>query len=55
MKGELNVYNSWGSRIYFNKSYDNSWSAEDLDKGIYYYDFKFDVCPLQKGWVQVIK
>jgi hypothetical protein len=54
-KGELNIYNSWGSRIYFNKSYDNSWCAEDLDKGIYYYDFKFDMCPLQKGWVQVIK
>ncbi len=35
----LKVYNRWGSLIYENENYDNSWKAEGLAEGTYYYVF----------------
>ncbi len=33
----LQVYNRWGNLLYENKNYRNSWSAEDVPDGTYYY------------------
>ena len=35
----LKVYNRWGSLVYENENYDNSWKAEGLSEGTYYYVF----------------
>jgi len=53
--GSLVIYNSWGSRIYENNSYTNTWPEKDIDAGVYYYEFTYSTCKTDKGWVQVIK
>ncbi len=35
----LKVYNRWGSLVYENENYDNSWNGEGLAEGTYYYIF----------------
>ncbi len=35
----LKVYNRWGSLVYENDNYDNSWNPRDLAEGTYYYVF----------------
>ena len=53
-KGLFRVYNAWGNVVYENYSYDNSWSGEGLDAGVYYYFYSYS-CFENKGWVQVVK
>jgi hypothetical protein len=55
ISGNLVIYNSWGSQVYKNASYKNTWPEEDIDSGIYYYEFTYSTCKTDKGWVQVIK
>ena len=33
----------------------NNWNAEELTDGIYYYSFALKSCPIQKGWLQIIR
>jgi hypothetical protein len=35
----LRVYNRWGTLVYENENYDNSWNPRDLAEGTYYYVF----------------
>jgi len=53
---KLEIYNRWGNLVYVNNSYDDSWAADGLEGGLYYYlatDKESNAT--YKGWVQVIK
>lgn len=39
-KWTLEIYTKWGSRVYKNSNYDNSWKAENLEDGVYFYLLK---------------
>ncbi|WP_018344799.1 gliding motility-associated C-terminal domain-containing protein [Cytophaga aurantiaca] len=53
---ELSIYNSWGSQIYHNTTYQNDWNANGLDSGIYFYYLNDPLMNKNyKGWLQVIK
>ena len=53
---ELEVYNRWGDRIYFNTKYDNSWSGDNVTTGVYYYELRNGAkAKKYKGWVQIAK
>jgi gliding motility-associated-like protein len=54
-ESEFTVYNRWGDRIYSNHSYDNSWGAEEVSDGVYYFTLKLSDGREFKSWVQVIK
>lgn len=54
-KGHLSIWNAWGAEVYRNDNYDNSWDASNVGAGIYYYSFQLFDCPVDAGWVQVIK
>lgn len=57
-KWELEVYSRWGSRIYFNSNYDNSWQAENINDGVYFYQLKEEKsshCNAYKGWVMITR
>ena len=57
-KWELEVYSRWGSRIYFNSNYDNSWQAENINDGVYFYQLKEEKsshCNAYKGWVIITR
>jgi gliding motility-associated-like protein len=36
-KAELTIFNRWGSQVYYKSGYDNTWAAEKLPDGTYYY------------------
>lgn len=55
---ELEVYSRWGDRVYFHSNYDNSWQAEDITDGVYYYQLKEGQsrhCNTYKGWVMITR
>jgi parallel beta-helix repeat protein len=49
------VMNRWGDRVYRSSDYDNTWNANGLTDGVYYYYLKTG-CDNKtyKGWVQVL-
>ncbi len=47
------VYNSWGSRVFYDHSRDFIWKPDANQNGIYYYYFDYNDRSL-KGWIQVI-
>jgi gliding motility-associated-like protein len=52
---KFEVYNRWGNPVYSREPYDQSWGAEDLVGGVYYFlitDPSGNKC---KGWVEVFK
>lgn len=52
----LIVQNRWGGLVYQNEYYQNSFGAEELSDGVYYYILKQeDVCNSFKGWLQIIR
>jgi hypothetical protein len=52
----LDIYNQWGTKIYESDNYNNTWTAEEVEDGIYYYYLKAG-CGGEsyKGWVQIIR
>lgn len=54
-KGHLSVWNAWGAEVYRNDEYDNSWDGANVSAGLYYYSFKLFDCPVDAGWIQIIK
>jgi gliding motility-associated-like protein len=34
---DLSIYNRWGKLVYYDPSYQNTWSGDNLSTGIYYY------------------
>ncbi|MGI4875556.1 MAG: gliding motility-associated C-terminal domain-containing protein [Janthinobacterium lividum] len=52
----LQVFSRWGQPVYEDSAYRNTWRAEGLDAGTYYYLITpVDGSPTLKGWVQVVK
>ncbi len=52
----LELYNSWGDRIYQNLGYDNSFEGKVLDDGIYYFSLRHNEGKGEKkGWLQIIR
>ncbi|MDB5274168.1 MAG: hypothetical protein JWO58_2535 [Chitinophagaceae bacterium] len=54
-KGKLSIWNTWGTEIYKNDAYDNSWNASSVEAGIYYFSYQLADCPVYTGWLQVLK
>jgi len=53
----VSIYNAWNERIYESSTYDNSWSGDDVNAGVYFYCVKDEKGCMEdrKGWVQLIK
>ncbi|MFQ3575362.1 MAG: gliding motility-associated C-terminal domain-containing protein, partial [Cytophagales bacterium] len=49
--GKLSIFNRWGTKIYENNAYDQSWGSGQ-DNGVYFYHFQLGGCE-HKGWVEV--
>ncbi|MBL7871395.1 MAG: gliding motility-associated C-terminal domain-containing protein [Cyclobacteriaceae bacterium] len=49
------IYNRWGGKVFESTDYQDDWSGENVEAGIYYYDIKVEGEAACKGWVQVIK
>lgn len=52
---ELDVYNCWSQRVYYNIDYKNQWNAKGLADGIYFVLLTKKGKVPYKGWVQVIR
>lgn len=53
-KIQVSIYNSWGSTIFSDNSYQNNWCPMDESDGIYYYDITYNNACIKKGWLQVM-
>jgi gliding motility-associated-like protein len=52
----VTIYNRWGREVYRRDSYDNSWAAEGLADGVYYYLLTNpQTSQRYKGWVEVLR
>ncbi|WMJ74929.1 gliding motility-associated C-terminal domain-containing protein [Cytophagaceae bacterium ABcell3] len=49
----VTIYNRWGSEVYHDENYNNSWDGDGVPDGVYYYDITFPDKRLVKGWVEV--
>ncbi|MFN3403546.1 MAG: gliding motility-associated C-terminal domain-containing protein, partial [Cytophagaceae bacterium] len=54
-RSQLRVFNRWGSRVYENENYDNSWDGSGLPDGVYYYDLELPSGKVYKGWVEIMR
>jgi gliding motility-associated-like protein len=53
---ELNIYNRWGTLIYYNANYDNKWAGEESTTGTYFYELKsIELNKSYKGWIEVLR
>jgi gliding motility-associated-like protein len=53
-KWSIEIFNRWGSRVYYNKTYDNTWNGKNDSDGIYYFHLKHVKGIVNyKGWVQI--
>ncbi len=53
---KLVVFNRWGSIVYSNEHYDNSWSGADLSSGVYFYVLSNECLDKNiKGAVRIIR
>lgn len=53
----LSIYNRWGTLVYYSDDYQNTWSADNLAAGSYYYVVsENDGClTFHRGWVSIIR
>lgn len=51
----VEIFDRWGKKVYESSFYQNNWSGQGLDPGVYYYSIVNDCGPHLKGWVQLIK
>lgn len=52
----LDVYNRWGSSVFFSDFYQNDWSPQKLSDGVYFYELhEQSPCNQYKGWVKVLR
>jgi gliding motility-associated-like protein len=52
----LTVYNRLGKTVYENKNYDNSWSAQNIGNGLYYFTLLSPKTgKLYNGWVEIVR
>ncbi|WP_207425768.1 gliding motility-associated C-terminal domain-containing protein, partial [Pedobacter sp. SYSU D00535] len=53
-RAELTIFNRWGSEVYRNNNYNNTWEGSGLNTGTYYYIIKLKKGnneDIRKGWV----
>lgn len=52
----LKIFNRWGEQVYASSHYQNSWSGQGLNDGIYYYQLSSSgLVKVVKGWVQILR
>lgn len=51
----LEIFNRWGKKVYHNSSYQNTWNAENLPTGVYYYILHSACIEDKKGWLSVTR
>ncbi|QKG52772.1 gliding motility-associated C-terminal domain-containing protein [Hymenobacter sp. BRD67] len=52
----IRIFNRWGTQVFHQAQYDNSWSADGQVAGLYYYLLTNSQTGVQrKGWVEVVK
>ncbi len=51
----VKVFNRWGRKVFESIDYQNTWAAEDLDSGVYFYEVKIGDQAVCKSWLHVIK
>ncbi|GAL86305.1 hypothetical protein CHU_1799 [Sporocytophaga myxococcoides] len=55
-KWDLEIYNRWGSRVYYKDGYFNEFNGENLEDGIYYYFLRHvENKRMIKGWLEIIR
>lgn len=55
---QLEVYNRWGERVYYDQHYHNTWNAQKLKDGTYFfnlYETHKASCTQFSNWIQVIR
>lgn len=52
---KLEIFNRWGKKVYSTRAYENNWSGEGLQAGIYYYLIHSECIGEKKGWLTVKK
>src|SRR5690606_13763597 len=52
---EIRISNRWGSRVYYNKNYDNSWDGSNEPDGVYFYELVLSNYKVYKGWIEIIR
>jgi hypothetical protein len=51
----IEIYNSWGEKIFKSDNYQNEWGCTQVNEGIYYYYVNGCCEKSYKGWLQIIK
>ncbi len=51
----LRITNRWGDTVFRSENYDNSWDADELSDGVFYYELRLPNGDDHKGWVQVVR
>ena len=50
----LRIYNRWGTLVFEEEDYENTWKAEGLKDGSYFYKIAYEGQEW-KGWVEVVR
>lgn len=50
----LNIFNRWGSRVYYSENYQNDWRPDEITAGTYYYIIQTET-ETYKGFIQLIR
>lgn len=52
----INIYNTWGSRIFSDYNYKTNWCPENtINDGIYNYEINYNNNCIKRGWVEIIR
>ncbi|HEX8547253.1 MAG TPA: gliding motility-associated C-terminal domain-containing protein, partial [Cytophagaceae bacterium] len=52
---DLTVFNRWGDKVYYGKGYNNDWSADNVNEGVYFYQFENPKTKeTYKGWLEIL-
>lgn len=52
---KLEVFNRWGTKVFESDNYQNNWSPEDLNPGVYYFTLELGTIDPKKGFFQLLK
>jgi gliding motility-associated-like protein len=53
--GDLEIFDRWGKKVYHTYNYQNNWSADGLQAGIYFYTIRTTCLEDKKGWISVVR